>query len=66
MPVNCIAMVYATWCFFWSFWPNSYVVDGVNFNWASVLFVGVMGCSAALYIFHAKKKYEGPVVKVKW
>ena len=66
LPINCVALTYATWCFFWSFWPNEYRVNEVNFNWASVLFVGVMGLAAALYIFYAKRFYEGPVVKVKW
>jgi choline transport protein len=64
LPINCTAIVYATWSFFWSFWPNSYHVNAVNFNWASVLFVGLMGISAILYLTYARRIYEGPVVKV--
>ena len=65
LPVNIVALVYACWSFFWSFWPNSYSVDALNFNWACVLFVGLMGVSGILYAVHARKVYEGPVVKVE-
>jgi choline transport protein len=36
----------------------------VNFNWACVLFVGLMGFASLMYIFHARNTYEGPVLKV--
>ncbi|KAF7595508.1 hypothetical protein BBP40_005844 [Aspergillus hancockii] len=65
MPVNILAMVYASWSFFWSFWPNAHDVNAQNFNWSSVLFVGLMGISAVLYWVHARKIYDGPVVKVE-
>jgi hypothetical protein len=58
-------MIYASWSFFWSFWPNAHDVNAENFNWASVLFVGLMGISAVLYWVHARKVYDGPVVKVE-
>lgn len=64
-PVNVVAMVYATWSFFWSFWPNEYQVNAQNFNWACVLFVGLMSISAVLYWTHARRVYDGPVVKVE-
>jgi choline transport protein len=65
LPVNCIALVYAVWAFFWSFWPNAYHIVAENFNYACVLFVGLMGLSCALYLIHAKKVYEGPVSTVE-
>ncbi|KAE8158134.1 amino acid permease-domain-containing protein [Aspergillus tamarii] len=65
MPVNILAMIYASWSFFWSFWPNAYDVNAENFNWASVLFVGLMGISTIVYWTYARKHYDGPVVKVE-
>ncbi|PNS19429.1 Choline transport protein [Sphaceloma murrayae] len=62
--VNIIALLYATWSFFWSFWPNAYAVTPTNFNWASVLFVGFMLLALIAYWAGARKKYEGPVKKV--
>ena len=64
LPVNIVALVYSCWCFIWSFFPNAYEVTPVNFNWACVLFVGLMGFATLMYIFHARHAYEGPVVKV--
>lgn len=64
LPVNMIALVYSCWCFVWSFFPNAYSVTPVNFNWACVLFVGLMGFASLMYIFHARHVYEGPVVRV--
>ncbi|KAK4495085.1 hypothetical protein PRZ48_013412 [Zasmidium cellare] len=65
LPVNALALVYACWSFFWSFWPNAYSVNAENFNWACVLFVGLMGIGTILYFTHARKIYDGPVAIVK-
>ena len=62
--VNCTALLYSTWAFVWSFFPNAYAVTLQNFNWASVLFVGLMGIATVLYWTQAKHVYEGPVAKV--
>lgn len=64
--VNCLACLYAFWAFFWSFWPNSYQPTVQMFNWSSVLFSGVMIIAALVYVFWARKVYEGPVAKVRW
>ncbi|KAJ2966670.1 hypothetical protein NQ176_g10038 [Zarea fungicola] len=64
LPINLAALVYACWSFFWSFWPNSYHVNATNFNWACVLFVGLMGLAAMWYYFRARHVYQGPVVLV--
>lgn len=63
--VNAIAMVYIVWGFFWSFWPNGFKPNAQTFNWAVVLFVGVMGIACLEYLVHARRYYEGPVVKVE-
>jgi choline transport protein len=65
LPINAAALVYSIWSFFWSFWPNSYHVEAENFNWACVLFVGLMGLGSLLYFTHARKIYDGPVAIVK-
>lgn len=65
MPVNIAALVYSAWACFWSFWPNAYHVNPVNMNWAVALFVGLLALSVILYVTHARKVYEGPVVKVR-
>ncbi|KAJ6446909.1 primary-amine oxidase [Purpureocillium lavendulum] len=63
LPVNILAMVYACWSFFWSFWPNSFKVTAETFNWACVIFVGLMALASVLYFLQAKYVYDGPVVK---
>ncbi|KAJ4144377.1 hypothetical protein LMH87_003261 [Akanthomyces muscarius] len=65
LPVNITALVYACWSFFWSFWPNSYHLTAENFNWACVLFVGLMSLSAVLYYTRARHIYQGPVVLIQ-
>ncbi|KAE8384316.1 hypothetical protein BDV23DRAFT_191735 [Aspergillus alliaceus] len=65
LPVNTLAVVYAVWALFWSFWPIFHDVSAVNFNWAPVLFVGVMGASTVVYWLHARKVYEGTVAIVE-
>lgn len=65
LPINCTALVYACWSFFWSFWPNSYHLTAQNFNWACVLFVGLMSLSVVLYYTRARHIYQGPVVLVQ-
>ena len=64
-PVNTVALMYTTWAFFWSFWPNTFAPTVQTFNWAVVLFVGVMGIACVVYFVHARKYYEGPVAKVE-
>ena len=64
-PVNTVALVYISWAFFWSFWPNGFEPTLQTFNWAVVLFVGVMGIACLVYYLHARKYYEGPVAKVE-
>lgn len=64
--INLIALVYAIWAFFWSFWPNSYQPTAQTFNWACVLFGGVAMISIVVYIVWGREVYEGPVEKIQW
>ncbi|KAM4060949.1 amino acid permease [Hirsutella rhossiliensis] len=65
LGINILALLYSCWSFFWSFWPNSHNITAENFNWACVLFLGLMSLSAVLYFCQARHVYEGPVVKVE-
>ncbi|KAM3447806.1 hypothetical protein MY3296_008376 [Beauveria thailandica] len=65
LPINVVGLVYASWSFFWSFWPNSYHLSAENFNWACILFVGLMSLSVLLYYTRARHVYHGPVVLVQ-
>jgi choline transport protein len=65
LPINILGLIYAVWSFFWSFWPNAHDITAQNFNWACVLFVGLMGIAGMLSVVHARKVYEGPVAKVE-
>lgn len=63
--VNATATVYIAWAFFWSFWPNGYEPTAQTFNWAAVLFVGVMGTACLEYFVHDRTYHKGPVMKVE-
>ena len=63
--INAVALGYIAWAFFWSFWPNEYQPTVQTFNWAVVLFVGVMGIACIEYVLRARKYYQGPVLKVQ-
>lgn len=65
VAVNIGALTYSAWSFFWSFWPNSHNINAQNFNWACVIFVGLMLISSVLYAVKARHIYEGPVAKVQ-
>lgn len=55
LPVNCIALFYASWGFFWSFWPSYYAITAANFNWGSVIFLCLMAMACILYYFDEAK-----------
>jgi choline transport protein len=61
VPVNSIALTYAVYAFFWAFWPIYWHPNAEEFNWAVVIFFGVMLISAVNWVFSARKKYTGPV-----
>ena len=65
IPVNASAVVYAFWSFFWSFWPQTYPVTAPLFNWASVIFVGILIVAMIHYVFVARHRYSGPVALIE-
>ena len=65
IAVNTAGVLYAFWAFFWAFWPNSVPVNVGNFNWSSVMFVGVTLLSLVMYLFQGRFVYEGPAVLVE-
>lgn len=62
IPVNLAGFLYAAWSFFWAFWPMYAKFDAKFFNWASVMFVGVIVISIVWYWVRARHVYQGPVV----
>jgi choline transport protein len=65
VPVNAGGLAYSTFAFFWSFWPNATPVDLVSFNWAVVMFVGVVLICMVDYWVRGRKAFTGPVVLVE-
>ena len=65
VPVNVTALVYVSFAFFWSFWPNERPVTLQNFNWSVVMFVGIFILSVVNYVVHGRKVYVGPVTSVE-
>jgi len=65
VPVNVLGIAYAAFSFFWCFWPNATPVEAYTFNWAPVLFVGVLVCCMLAYWVKGRKVYVGPVMQVE-
>lgn len=61
LPVNIVAGAYCWFVFIWSFWPTAADPTVDQFNWASVVFVGVMILAIANYFIRGNMKYTGPV-----
>jgi len=59
--VNSIALGYAWTIFFWCFWPNATPVDASSFNYAPVMFIGVLIVALVYYFVKARHVYQGPV-----
>lgn len=65
IPVNCCAVLFSLWSFFWSFWPQTNHPDASGFNWASPIFALVLIIATVYYVFRGRKKYFGPVALVE-
>lgn len=59
--VNCAALLFSAWSFFWTFWPEGYPVNAAGFNWASPIFGATVLIALLYYIFGGRKLYHGPV-----
>ena len=60
--VNIGALLYSTFAFFWSFWPNQVGMTVESFNWSSVMFIVTLVISVIDYMVRARHVYKGPVV----
>ncbi|KAF2771417.1 amino acid permease 2 [Teratosphaeria nubilosa] len=65
IPINALAVGFASWFFFWSTWPTFYPVTAANFNWSSVVFVGLGIFALAYFYIRGKDIYKGPVATVE-
>jgi amino acid transporter len=65
VAVNSTGIVYVTFIFFWSFWPNNTPVTAQNFNWSVALFVGVLVISLIMYVVQGRHIYKGPVTIIR-
>lgn len=45
--------------------PPVLPVTAVNMNWASVVFIGVMGFAVGDWFFRGKERFVGPVTEVE-
>jgi choline transport protein len=64
IPMNCLAIIFTWWSFFWCFWPLQYPVTASGFNWSSVIFVAAVVLSAVYYLVAGRTKYAEPVASV--
>jgi choline transport protein len=65
IPVNIFGIAYALFAFFWCFWPNATPLDVGNFNWAVVIFIGMVISCIVAYFVKGRKLYVGPVMHVE-
>lgn len=65
IPINTAAVIYGTWGFFWSFWPQESPVTASGFNWSSPIFVLTLAISIIYYFAIGRKQYKGPVALVE-
>ncbi|KAJ6787680.1 hypothetical protein PWT90_08378 [Aphanocladium album] len=65
IPVNCAAVIFSFWSFFWSFWPQTKNPDASGFNWASPIFSAVIIGALIYYFVRGRRKYFGPVALVE-
>jgi hypothetical protein len=62
VAVNTGALLYSTFAFFWSFWPNEVPVTVENFNWAVVMFLATAIIAIFDWCVRGRHVYKGPVV----
>ncbi|OAQ95753.1 hypothetical protein LLEC1_07346, partial [Akanthomyces lecanii] len=65
VPVNCAAVLFSFWSFFWSFWPQTNHPTASGFNWASPIFSAVIIGAMIYYFIIGRNRYAGPVALVE-
>jgi choline transport protein len=63
--INILGFFYACWSMFWSFWPSVYRPTAAEFNWASVILVGLLGLAGLLYVLNQKDTYKSPAAIIR-
>lgn len=64
LGVNCIAFVYSVFIMIFCCFPSEVPVTTQNFNWAPVMYTGVLAISSVWYLGWGRRVYEGPIVYV--
>lgn len=64
LPLNVFGVLYGLYLLAYAAMPSVYPVTAADFNWAPVMFGGVMILSLSYYAVWARKSYHGPVVQV--
>jgi hypothetical protein len=62
--INLFSIVYLVFTSFFMFFPSSIPVTVENFNWTSVVFVGVLVISLISYWTYGRRLYKGPVKEI--
>ena len=65
LPINAFAFVYSGFVIVFCCFPNSVPVTASTANWAPVVWVGVIGLAAAVYVVHGRRVYTPPVTFVE-
>ena len=65
LPINTLGWCYCIYLIIFLPWPVEVPVTVTNFNWALVMFVGIMTLSGLYYAVSARKVYKGPVAYVR-
>ena len=63
LPVNIFAALYGLFALAFIVIPASPTYDAATFNWAPVIFVGLMTLALLFYLVGGKDAFEGPAVK---
>ena len=62
LPINIFASAYCLYLMVFVPFPVTLPVTAASFNWAPVMFGGVMLISLVYFLLYARKVYRGPVV----
>lgn len=65
IPVNILGWCYCLYLIIFLPWPVIIPVAPANFNWASVMFIGIMVLASIYYLVWARKVYKGPVAYIR-
>ena len=61
LPINAFAFLYSGFGICFCCFPNSVPVTASTANWAPVVWIGVIGLAAVVYMIHGRRVYTPPV-----